>query len=94
MTLVSIITPSFNQAAYLEQTILSVLEQDHPRIEYMVVDGASTDNVELSGSLKKNWNGGFQKDNGQADAINKGFARGTGEVIAWLNSDDYYLAAL
>ena len=82
MTLVSIITPSFNQAAYLEQTILSVLEQDHPRIEYMVVDGASTDNsVELSGSLKKNWNGGFQKDNGQADAINKGLRAGQAKSL-------------
>lgn len=89
---ISIITPSFNQAQYLEQTIDSVLSQNHPNCEYIIIDGGSTDgSIEIIKKHEKHlahWESA--KDRGQSHAINKGLSRASGEVVNWLNSDDYY----
>jgi len=90
---ISIVTPSFNQGTFIEATILSVIEQDYPNLEYLIVDGGSTDNtVEIIHKYQDRitwWVS--EKDRGQTDAINKGFGRTTGEILAWINSDDTYL---
>ena len=90
---ITIVTPSYNQGRFLEQTILSVIGQQYPNLEYMIMDGGSTDH---SVEVIKKYEGYLThwesvKDRGQAHAINKGFAMATGEICGWVNSDDYYL---
>ena len=89
---ISIITPSYNQGEYIEQTIDSVLSQNYLGLEYIVIDGGSTDNtIEIIKKYEKYlayWVS--EKDEGQSDAINKGLSIATGEIVNWINSDDYY----
>jgi glycosyltransferase involved in cell wall biosynthesis len=90
---ITIVTPSYNQGLFIEETIRSVLLQDYPNLEYIIIDGGSTDNsteiIKKYETWLKYWVS--EPDRGQSHAINKGFAHGTGEILAWLNSDDIYL---
>jgi glycosyltransferase involved in cell wall biosynthesis len=94
LPLVSVVTPSFNQAQFIRETIESVLGQDYPNIEYWVIDGGSADGTqailaEYERDPRFHWLS--EPDRGQADAINKGWARCRGEILCWLNSDDCYI---
>ena len=90
---ISIVTPSYNQGQFIEETIRSVLLQNYPNLEYIIMDGGSTDNSVKIIKKYEPWLTYWvsEKDNGQADAIQKGFQKATGEVIGWLNSDDFFL---
>ena len=89
---VSIVMPSFNQARFLEDSIKSVLAQDYPHIEFILVDGGSKDNsLEIIRRYQEHFAWWVsEKDKGHADGLNKGFAHATGQILAWLNSDDTY----
>ncbi len=89
---ISIVTPSFNQGAFLEDTILSVLGQGYPNLEYIIIDGGSTDN---SPDIIRKYAGQLaywvsEPDEGLYDGLHKGFNKATGEIMAWINSDDMY----
>jgi glycosyltransferase involved in cell wall biosynthesis len=93
MLTISLVTPSLNQSRFLDQTLASVLDQGDPALEYVVVDGGSTDEsqsiIERHSSRLTAWSS--KPDKGQADAINLGFAQTTGEIMGWINSDDRLL---
>lgn len=89
---VTVVTPSFNQADFIRHTIESVLAQDYPNLEYIIMDGGSTDgSAAIASEYSSRLRFLSEPDNGQTHAINKGFRMASGEIVAWLNSDDLYL---
>lgn len=89
---ISVITPSYNQGTFIGQTVESVLAQAYPNLEYIVVDGLSTDTtLAVVGPYKNRLTLVSERDNGQADAINKGLRMASGDIVCWLNSDDFFL---
>ena len=89
---ITVITPSYNQGQFIRQTVESVLSQQYPHLEYMVVDAVSTDETRsVLDDYKDQLILISEKDSGQTDAINKGLRRATGDIVCWLNSDDYFL---
>src|SRR5687767_5199473 len=93
LPVISLVTPSLNQASFLERAIRSVIEQNYPNLEYIVMDGGSTDGsvdiIEEYSDRLAYWVS--EPDGGQSAAINAGWSRSSGNVLAWLNSDDYLL---
>jgi glycosyltransferase involved in cell wall biosynthesis len=89
----TIVTPSYNQASFLEQTIRAALLQNYPNLEYIIIDGGSTDQSKQIIEKYAPWISYYQseKDSGQSNAINMGFSLSSGRYHAWINSDDYYL---
>lgn len=87
---ITIVTPSYNQGEFLEETILSIVNQNYQNLEYIIIDGGSTDNsVDIIKKYEKHINYWVsEKDFGQSHAINKGFSRATGDILNWINSDD------
>jgi glycosyltransferase involved in cell wall biosynthesis len=90
MPLISVLTPSYNQGRYIEQAIVSVLQQGYPSVEHIVIDGGSTDSTISILKRYPHLKWVSEPDRGQADALNKGLGMATGEVVGWINSDDFY----